>query len=104
MHAVHGKTLRDFEGDQVLKSAVMWEFTVMGEAANHISEEMMERHPEVPWVEMIDFRNFLIHGYFVITLQTVWTTITEQVPEVERAIQALMSMEYPDRIPQGRDD
>ena len=33
-------------------------------AANLLTKEFREEHPDVPWREIVDMRNVLVHGYF----------------------------------------
>jgi uncharacterized protein with HEPN domain len=37
---------------------------VIGEAANHLPEEITSAHPEIPWRAIVEMRNILIHEYF----------------------------------------
>ncbi|MBI3281459.1 MAG: DUF86 domain-containing protein [Acidobacteria bacterium] len=46
---------------------------VIGEAARGVSQALRERHPEVPWPEIIALRNILVHEYFGLNMQQVWT-------------------------------
>lgn len=55
---------------------------VLGEAANRVSPEMHGAHPEIPWRRIVDTRNRLIHAYFDIDIEIVWTTVTQSLPEL----------------------
>ena len=39
--------------DEVLPAAVLHHLTVIGEAISHLSPELWERHPEVPWRQIV---------------------------------------------------
>ena len=52
------------------------------EAVNQLPDELKERHPEIPWRDIVDFRNLLAHAYWQIDLTTVWT-ILEPKRELE---------------------
>lgn len=70
----------EFLDDDKTKDAVIKNLIEIGEAANHIPENVLEQYNEVPWQQMIGFRNRLIHGYFVIDYEIVWTIIKEELP------------------------
>lgn len=46
-------------------------------------------HPEIPWREIKDFRNLLIHAYFGVDLAIVWHTIHAEIPPLLAAVEAL---------------
>jgi uncharacterized protein with HEPN domain len=48
---------------------------IIGESASRISTETQIRFPEVPWGKMIGMRHVLVHGYFDIDLDIVWSVI-----------------------------
>lgn len=75
-----GLDFETFAGDDWSVDAVLRNFTVIGEAAAHIPDEICEQHPEVPWGDMRDMRNIVVHEYFGVDLTIVWTTIREDLP------------------------
>jgi len=44
--------------------AAVQRLTTIGEAAGCLSDELRDRHPEVPWTRIKAFRNVLVHAYF----------------------------------------
>lgn len=69
-----------FRGDRMRCSAVIREFEIIGEAVGKLPAELAARHPDVPWREIKDFRNLLIHEYFGIDLRIVWNAIHQELP------------------------
>src|SRR5205085_12691712 len=49
---------------------------IVGEAAKLISEDTRQRYPEVPWSRAARTRDRLVHHYFDIDLDALWSTIT----------------------------
>ena len=86
-----------FSGDEVLRSAVLHKLTVIGEAAGRVTGELRERYPEVPWSDVVGFRNVVVHAYFALEWAIVWTTATEEVPELRRQIARILELERPAR-------
>lgn len=46
---VEGLSVAYVEQDRQRRDALMWNFTVLGEAANAVSDETKQRFPEIPW-------------------------------------------------------
>jgi len=47
------------------------------------------KHDEIPWGEIAGMRNRLIHGYFTVNLEIVWSTVERVLPEFEAQIRVL---------------
>ena len=45
-----------------IAGAVVQKLGIIGEAASHISNELTARHTEVPWPQIVAFRNMVIWG------------------------------------------
>jgi len=62
-------TMEEQELD-VHKGALAFKYiTILGEAANRLSEEFTERHPDLPFQELRGIRNRIVHGYYEIDSQ-----------------------------------
>ncbi len=79
-----------FEGNDMLRSAVLQKLIVIGEAAAHLSESLCKHNPEIPWVDVVNFRNFAVHEYFSVDWKIVWDTATGDVPPIEKQIAKLV--------------
>ena len=61
-----GVTADDLETDRLRRDAVLWNFTVLGEAAGQLSEDLRSDHAEVAWRRPIELRHRIVHGYWSI--------------------------------------
>ena len=61
-----------FLKDEVLPAAVLHHLTVIGEAISRLSVELRERHPDVPWRQIIAVRHRIVHAYFDLDWQILW--------------------------------
>ena len=68
-----------FLEDGKTQDAVMYNLIIMGEAANKISSEFQEQHPEIPWSSIIGTRNVIVHGYDQVKLPIVWDIISKNL-------------------------
>jgi uncharacterized protein with HEPN domain len=89
---IEGMSFEDFQQDDKTASAVIRKFEIIGEASRNISDNVKQRHPEVPWREMAGMRDRLIHGYFGVDYNLVWSTIKNRLPIARQMIQKI-SME-----------
>ena len=72
--------LANFSDNLLTQSAVLHQFTILGEAVERLSNEFVDQHPTIPWTEIAGMRDRLIHGYDVVNLEMVWDTIEQDVP------------------------
>ena len=90
-----GMTGESLATDEKTLDAVLHDVTVIGEAARNVPAEIVERHPEVPWAAMGDMRNVVVHEYFGVLVETLWTTITDDLPPLLLQLRALLENEAP---------
>ena len=88
---VEGLTSSEFSTDRRTNFAVVRALEIIGEAANHVPSEIREQFHLVPWQDMIDMRNILIHAYFGIDLETVWRTVQEDLPPLLDSISRMLA-------------
>ncbi len=87
---VQGMTFFHFNSNKMLRYAVERQLVVIGEAANHVSENFKQAHPEIPWKGIIGQRNVLAHEYGEILVERIWLVATERIPELIRLLVPLI--------------
>ncbi len=55
---------------------------VIGEAVKNLSIELRMKYPAIPWKSMAGVRYRLIHNYFGVNLDIVWSIVTVELPEL----------------------
>lgn len=86
----HGYKFEDFVEDDKTVDAVTRNFEIIGEAANKLDPDFKNLHPEIEWEKLRGFRNRIVHEYFGIDYEIVWTIIEE---EIDKLIYKLESIE-----------
>ncbi len=89
--AVGNRTRSDLDTDVVLAGALERFVEVIGEAAGRLTEATRKVSPEIPWHEMISMRNRLVHGYFSVDLDILWTVVTDDLPVLIARLERIVS-------------
>ncbi|MBI4727646.1 DUF86 domain-containing protein [candidate division TA06 bacterium] len=72
----------DFSCDQALLYALAHLVQVIGEAARRVSPEFRQRHPQVPWAEIIGMRNKVVHDYLDLDEDILRAVVKGDIPKL----------------------
>jgi uncharacterized protein with HEPN domain len=95
MQFTANKSLKDYEGDALLRSAVERQFEIIGEAINRMREIEPSTIDNIPNARrIIAFRNILIHGYDVVENTIVWEVVQNNLmPLLDHVRQSMKANE-----------
>ena len=82
--------LEQLHGHRLLQHGLVRCIEIIGEAASRVNDEFRAAHPELPWSKMIGMRNRLVHAYFEIDLDVVWSTTTNELPILIALLEKLL--------------
>jgi uncharacterized protein with HEPN domain len=88
-----GMTFEDFQMNQTIIKAVLYDFVIIGEATRNVPVTIVSRYPEIPWRLMGNMRNVMTHEYFQVDLEIIWNTIKSSLPSLIPQIQDLIERE-----------
>lgn len=71
-----------FVEDDKTVDAVIRNFEIIGEAASRIDPDFRIKNPEIEWTRIRGFRNRIVHDYFGIDYEIVWTIIETYINEL----------------------
>lgn len=71
-----------FMADEKTIDAVVRNFEIIGEAANRIDPDFRDNNPEIEWKRIRGFRNRIVHDYFGIDHEIVWTILESYLDEL----------------------
>jgi uncharacterized protein with HEPN domain len=75
----------DLDQDRLLALGLLKSIEIIGEAAAHVSMDLRDQYPIIPWGQIIAMRNRLVHVYFDIDLDQVWKAVVEDlVPLIDQ--------------------
>ena len=85
--------IQGFAENLLTRSAVLYQFAVLGEAVKRLSEEFRNSHSAIFWSEIAGMRDRLIHGYDAVNMERVWDAVKNDVPAVLQYIEPLLPKE-----------
>jgi len=80
-----------FIANKTIRYAVERLLLIVGEAANHVSKEFQEDHPEIEWAQIIGLRNILAHEYGEVKMDKIYLAATKSIPVLLEKLDPLLS-------------
>ena len=87
--ATDGKSFADFQQDWLLRHAVQRAIEIISEASKHIPDHLKETQPQIPWPVVKGIGNVLRHEYHKIADKIVWAVVTDDLPPLKTAVEAI---------------
>jgi uncharacterized protein with HEPN domain len=81
---------RAFRQEELIQTWVVYHLQVIGEAARAISDGFQERYAQVPWSDVVGLRNVLVHQYFRIDEDIVWSIVNNDLPSLKSALNKIL--------------
>lgn len=88
---VEGKSFDVILENSMLRFASVKQIEIIGEAANHISEEVKNRFTDIQWRQITGLRHVLVHEYFGVDNRLVWQIIIEDIPTLKIKIKDVLA-------------
>jgi len=76
---IEGFTFESFSQDEKTKYAVIRALEIIGEAVKNVPQKFKNERKEIPWKDMADLRNELIHEYFGVNAKVVWKALKNDI-------------------------
>jgi len=88
-----GNSFDDFIEDERLSKAICRSLEIIGEASSKLHPDLKSKYPFIPWREMSDLRNRIIHHYFGIDYDIVWDVLKSDIPTLKESVELLIAKE-----------
>lgn len=79
-----------FLANELLQVWMIHHIQIIGEAAAHLPSSVRACSPSIPWEDVIAMRNVLVHQYFGIDLEEVWSTLVSEIPQLKTSMEGLL--------------
>ncbi len=86
-----GLSFEDFLADDKTIDAVVRNFEIIGEASLRIDEDFRLENPQIEWRKLRGFRNRIVHDYFGIDYEIVWSILTQELEELVFQLDQLLN-------------
>ncbi|MGH3899137.1 MAG: HepT-like ribonuclease domain-containing protein [Pseudonocardiaceae bacterium] len=93
-----------FDTDELIQVWVVRHLQIIGEAASRLSDDARSRQPDIPWRKIIGMRHVLVHGYFDVDLDLVWSVVEHELAALRSAIAVMGDRPGPDSVYPGLEE
>ena len=87
------ENVETFCANSLIHDAVLFQFSVIGEAINQVDNEILEKY-DYPWYKVRSFRNLIAHEYFNVKLSSVWQIVQSDLEGLKNVIQTVIKNEF----------
>ncbi len=79
-----------FLNNSMMRFACIKQMEIIGEASNHISEEIKNQFSEIEWSRIKGMRNIFVHEYFGIDSKLAWEIIKQDLPDLNNKVKIII--------------
>jgi uncharacterized protein with HEPN domain len=90
-------TRQQFDANEPIRSHILLQVQIIGEAGSKLSPALRTNHPQVPWKPITAMRNIIAHVYFGIDWDEVWQVVVKDLPALKPQIEAILAALPPDQ-------
>ena len=80
-----------FLQDTKTQDAVIRNIEIIGEAAKNLPDEFRNKHNDIEWKNIAGMRDKIIHFYFGVKWDVVWSVIHDKIPKLKMQIEQILS-------------
>lgn len=81
---------QEFERNELVQVWILHHLQILGEAVNTLRPALQQDHPEIPWTSIVGMRNVLVHHYFEIDSDIVWSVVENDLPRLKKWFQTIL--------------
>lgn len=86
-----GLAYQQFMEDIKTQDAVVRNLEIIGEATKNLSANLRKSHPSVPWKDLMGVRDKMIHHYFGVNYEIVWTIANEELASLLPRLEEILA-------------
>ena len=89
--SVEGMNIEALTADKIVFGGIVYYTMIIGEASYKLTRAFTSRHPEVPWQSIISMRHHIVHGYYQVDAQILWSIIQEDLRPLKAQVEKILS-------------
>jgi uncharacterized protein with HEPN domain len=70
----------------LVESAIVRELQTMSESTQRLSKSLKLTTNDIPWRDIGDFRNRLVHDYLGVNTEIIWSVIKKELPKLKKRV------------------
>lgn len=82
-----------FDEDELVRGWVRLQLITIGESVRAIPQDFKDQHPEILWAQINRMRNILIHIYFGVDYDVIWSVVEDDLPVLKAAVETILNKE-----------
>jgi len=95
-----GQTLEEIMENQMVQDAIVRRIEIIGEAVGRLPDNIKKENAIVPWQDIKDMRNKLIHDYGHVDMELVWAVVEKDLPKLKTSVKEILDfLSSADSIP-----
>ena|SRR3989344_9582329 len=87
---IKGFTFETFLKDVKTQDAVIRNLEIIGEASSKLEQNFIKKVPQIPWRDLKDFRNKLIHDYWELDYKLIWKVAGKRTPQLKKLLEPVV--------------
>ena len=87
-----GLSENNFFSSTEKQDSVIRRLEIIGEAARNLADNFKTANTHIPWRDIADFRNVLIHEYFGVDKEKVWAVVKNDLPGLKKELKVLVNL------------
>lgn len=85
-----GKNIINFANNSMMIFACIKQLEIIGEASNHLTDDLKAEYDTVEWREIVEMRNVFVHEYFGIDVNLVWDIISNDLQHLKQTVTIML--------------
>lgn len=81
-----GTEYEAFLKNSMMRFACIKQMEIIGEASDHVSDEIKTKFSEIEWTQIKGMRNIFVHEYFGIDTRLVWEIVKHDLPDLKEKV------------------
>lgn len=82
-------TKDEFGKNELLLDSIMFRFIQISEHIKKLSITFRNKHPNIPWRDIIGLRNHIVHEYGSVDLDIIYDTVKEDIYVIEKLFKSI---------------
>ena len=76
------KNATEFKANNLKSKSALFDLLQIGELTKNLSSSFINETPNIPWINIYNLRNRIVHGYADVDYEIIWETIKINIPEL----------------------